>query len=358
MKRLYSILILIAVVFSAQSLYAQEGNNQQQQRRAPQASRGARQQETQDKGIPGLTVRAQDLNERGIQNTDNAPWVRVIYREVDLTKDENAPLYYPTRPMNGQMNLFTIIFQLLSEGKLTVYKYMDGYEVFDEEHKEDFKEILNVARIYYEEVPGRAGGQPGFVINESDIPSSDILSYYVKEAWYFDRNNSVFDVKTLAICPRLSTVDDFGAEQTTALFWLPYENIRPYINTAYIMTSNTNNAKTFTIDDYFRRRMFSGEIIKTENLMNRTMRELYPQPDSLKLAQQAIEAQLTTFEESLWFKEDTAAVEDSKASGNSPKQATRSARGRVSSVKESAAKPPKAQKAERSAPIRSVRRVR
>lgn len=353
MKRLYAILALIVGMCFAQPLHAQEEGNNPQQRRTPQASRGARQETTQDKGLPGLTVRAEDMNERNIQHIGNAPWMRIIYREIDLTKEENAPLYYPTRPMNGQMNLFTIIFQLLSEGKLTVYKYMDGYEVFDEEHVEDFKEILNVARIYYEEAPGRAGEPPALVINESDIPSSDVLSYYVKEAWYFDRNNSVFDVKTLAICPRLSTVDDFGAEQTTALFWLPYENIRPHIHTAYLMTSNTNNAKMFTIDDYFRRRMFSGEIIKTENLMNRTMRELYPEPDSLKLAQQTIETQLTTFEQSLWFKEDTTATD-----GNDAEKATRSARGRVSSTKEKAPKIQAAPKAERSAPVRSVRRNR
>ncbi len=357
MKRLYYILAFIVAVFSAQSLYAQEENNQQ--RRTPQASRGARQGAQQNTGLPDLTVRAQDLNERNTQEIGNAPWMRILYREIDLTKDENAPLYYPTRPVNGQMNLFTTIFQLLSEGKLTVYKYMDGYEIFDEEHVEDFKETLNMARIYYEEVPGRTGEPASFVINESDIPSSDVLSYYVKEAWYFDQNNSVFDVKTLAICPILSTIDDFGAEQTTALFWLPYENIRPYINTAYIMTSNINNAKTFTIDDYFRRRMFSGEIIKTENLMNRTMRELYPEPDTLKLAQQAIETQLTKFEQSLWFQEDTTQVADSKESDKSSVKTTRSARGRISSTKESSStKAAKAPKAEKSAPVRSVRRSR
>lgn len=359
MKPLYYILTLIIAVSSAHPLAAQEENNPQ--RRTPQASRGARAETQQNTGLPDLTVRAQDLNERNIQEIGNAPWMRILYREIDLTKDENAPLYYPTRPMNGQMNLFTIIFQLLSEGKLKVYKYIDGYEIFDEEHEDDFKEILNVARIYYEEVPGRPGEQPSLIINENDIPSAEVESYYVKEAWYFDQNNSVFDVKTLAICPRLSILDDFGAPQTTALFWVPYESIRPYINTRYIMTSNINNAKTFTIDDYFRRRMFSGEIIKTENLMNRTMRQLYPEADSLKLAQQTIETQLKTFEESLWFKEDTTQVAADTKEAKKETKTTRSARGRISSTKEKSSAAPKAAKApkaQKSAPVRSVRRSR
>lgn len=38
----------------------------------------------------------------------------------------------PDRPMNGQMNLFSVIFQLLGENKIKAYEYLDGYEEFDE----------------------------------------------------------------------------------------------------------------------------------------------------------------------------------------------------------------------------------
>jgi hypothetical protein len=34
------------------------------------------------------------------------------------------------------------------------------------------------------------------------------------------------------------------------------------------MTSNINNAKTFTIDDYFRNGLFAGDIVRPK-LMNR-----------------------------------------------------------------------------------------
>ena len=104
-------------------------------------------------------------------------------------KEQNAPLYYPTRPMNGQMNLFSVIFQLLGENKIKAYEYLDGYEEFDEAHLINFKDLLDRFYILYEEIPGRAGEEPTFVINESDIPAADVRSYYVKEAWYFDQNN-------------------------------------------------------------------------------------------------------------------------------------------------------------------------
>ncbi|MEG1544894.1 MAG: gliding motility protein GldN [Tannerellaceae bacterium] len=360
-KRLYYILAIVSALFVADALHAQEDeasadNTQQKERKSPRATRGARESEKTG-GLPELTVRAQNMNERMTQEVGNARWMRVMYREVKLTEEKNAPLYYPVRPMNGNMNLFSVIFQLMSEGKLTAYEYLDGYEEFDEAHKVKFKDILDRFYILYEEVPGKSADDPSFVINESDVPSEEVKAYYVKEAWYFDQNNSVFDVKTLAICPILYTTGDFG-EQTMPMFWLPYENIRPYIKNATIMTSNVNNAKTFTMDDYFRRRMFDGEIVKTENLMNRTLQAYCPTPDSLKREQKNIENQLTTFEKSLWLQPDTAKV---VATGKAGKKAAKSARAKKEAAdKTTATKTPtvKAPKAEKSSPVRSVRRRR
>jgi gliding motility associated protien GldN len=347
----------LGALLYASAVRAQE-NNEQPARRTPQATRGSRAETNANAtGLPGLTVRAQDMNERMTLDVDNARWIRVLYRELDVTKEENAPLYYPVHPLNGSKNLFTIIFELMSEGKLKAYKYEDGYEAFDENHLINFKEdVLDRAYIYYEEAPGKAGQPPSYVINENDIPSEEIRTYYIKEAWYFDQHNSVFDVKTLAICPIITTMGDFG-EQRTPLFWLPYENIRPYIHTAYIMTSNINNAKNFTIDDYFRRRMFKGEIIKAENLMNKTLRESYPEPDSLKTAQEAIEKQLMAFEQSLWFQPDTTAqAAGVKSSKKADKQT--SVRGSSSRKEKETTQKTPSPKAEKSAPVRSVRRTR
>lgn len=361
MKRFYYILALVSALFVSGSMHAQEetdGNAQQQERRTPRASRGEREVKKEN-GIPELTVRAQDMNERLTQEIGNAPWMRVIYRELDLTKEENAPLYYPVRPMNGQMNLFSVIFQLLSENKLKAYEYLDGYEVFDNAHQVNFKDMLDRFYILYETVEGRAGDEPTYVINESDVPSEEVRSYYVKEAWYFDQNNSVFDVKTLAICPILTSTGDMG-ETTMPMFWLPYENIRPYINSAYIMTSNMNNAMTFTMDDYFRRRMFKGEIIKTLNLMNQPLKAYCPTPDSLQNEQKRIEGQLTAFDKSLWLQPDTAQLAVD-AKGKKTKAATVSARGeKTTAAKETKEKTVKtaAPKAQKSTPTKSVRRRR
>ena len=159
MKHLYYIAALAATFLTAMPLHAQEEaendatQQQQTRRRSPQASRGER-NDKKDTGLPELTVRAQDMNERLTQEIGNARWMRIIYRQVDLMKEQNAPLYYPTRPMNGQMNLFSVIFQLLGENKIKAYEYLDGYEEFDEAHLINFKDLLDRFYILYRRYRG------------------------------------------------------------------------------------------------------------------------------------------------------------------------------------------------------------
>ena len=358
MKRFYYIATLIAALFSVMPVQAQDDNKtttQQNKRRTPQASRGARDKEEKETGLPDLTVRAQELNDRMTQQIGNARWMRIIYRQIDLTKEENAPLYYPVQPMNGQMNLFSTIFQLVSEGKLDVYEYMDGFEDFSDNYKVKLKDMLDRFHILYEEVQPKGGKQAIYVVNEADVPSADVKSYYVKEAWYFDQNNSVFDVKTLAICPILTDNGEIG-ETTMGMFWIPYEKLRPYVMSSYIMTSNSNNVMNCTVDDYFRRRMFKGDIIKTQNLMNQPLHAYCSTPDSLKREQERIENQLTKFEDSLWMHPDSMKFEmDEKTAKKVKKEAAEKKTTKSSGEKKVKKSAPKVEK---SAPVRSVRRRR
>lgn len=361
MKRIFLLLVLFGLVGYVHTTKAQE------ERRTPRVSRGGERtpkQATEKNGLPELTVRAQNMNELLTQDIGNARWMRIIYRELDMLKEKNAPLYYPTTPANGAGNLFYTIFQLALEGRVILYKNpITGTEVFDEAHKLNLKDdLLDPYYIMYQAVPG-SDGLPRYVVNESDVPADLVRTFYVKEAWFFDQNNSVYDVKTLAICPLMYITTDMGEEQRSALFWVPYEDVRPYVSNSYIMTSNLNNVRTFTIDDYFRRRMYEGEIIKTENLLNLPLQAYCPTPDSMQREQQRIETELKTFEKALWFQPDSAQLlgtankkttkKSVKSSGATTKKTTTTAK-----EKKTATPKAKAPKAERSAPTRSVRRGR
>ena len=105
----------------------------------------------------------------GIQMPDDVVWRRDIYRQLDLTIDKNAPLYYPVEPSNGQMNLFTYLFDLLLTGKISAYEYkLDGNESFSSRDKVDMKELMSRYQIYYEENNGKLR------VSASDIPSAEV----------------------------------------------------------------------------------------------------------------------------------------------------------------------------------------
>ena len=359
MKRFY----YITSIFLVLALFAQAQNQNGVRTSRGGADRNRQQAENNQSGLPELSVRAQNLNEQLTRDVGNARWMRTVMRELDLTKDKNAPLYYPVQEVNGTVNFFTKLFQLVSEGKINVYKYLLDYESFEEDNILPFKDMLENFNVYFEEVPA-SGTQPArYVINASDIPSGEVKSFYVKESWYFDQNNSLYDVKTLAVCPIAYVLSDIG-EQRMPMFWAKYEDVQPYIKSDYIMTSNLNNAKRYTVDDYFRHRMFEGEIVKTENLTNLSMQQMYEDPDTLKMEQQKIEDQLLSFKDSLWMKPDTTVVlskKEAKAASRSSRSVKNSGAStdNKSAKKESAPKQPKAKPekaAAKSAPTRSIRR--
>ena len=80
----------------------------------------------------GITTRAQLSYPTSMQMKEDVVWRRDIYREIDLTKGDNAGLYYPVEPIGSQMNLFTYLFKLVLSGQVKAYEYrLDGNESFE-----------------------------------------------------------------------------------------------------------------------------------------------------------------------------------------------------------------------------------
>jgi gliding motility associated protien GldN len=332
----YIILLLLACTFAQDAL---------SQTQTPQRRQTPRQRtEAAKDNLPSLSTRAAAKNEDQYKNIDNMIWIREVYRWIDLRNENNSPLYFPEQAIGDRMNLFTLIFKLVAQDKVNGYTYLDGREIFTDNYKVKFNDILTNLGIQY--TTQRSGDQTIYVFDDNDIPSSEVLMYNIKEAYYFDQATGMFNSKVLAICPMiLRQEDDYSEPEPTALFWLQYEDIRPYISRAFIMTSNINNALTYTMDDFFNKKMYEGNIVKTTNMMNRSLiQEVGNDPEKLKTAQDSIESQLKFFEENLWVPKDTTTVTVNKKDSNK----------KSSEKKESK---PKEQKIE-TGPTKSVRRTR
>ena len=321
MKRLLFLTIIALVGLSAAA--------QPKVRRAQAAAKNAQAASGQ------MTRRAQLMFPTAIEMPEDVVWRRDIYREIDLMQDANAGLYYPVEPIGRQLNLFTYVFKLALNGYIPVYEYrLDGNEAFTDSARVKIKTVLDNYHIFYEEQDGKIR------VDNSDIPSAEVKSYYLKESAYFDQANSSFHRKVIAFCPVMTRDDDFGGEPSKyPLFWVRYSDVEPFLTRQEVMTSDLNNAATMTLADYFTLNRYEGKIYKTNNMLGRTLAQYCTTDSALTKEQKRIEAELAKFEKNIFGDQarkdslDSIAKADPKATKAAEKAAKkRNRRSRRSSV--------------------------
>ncbi len=187
MNILHRISILAAALICSTSLLAQE-------------EQGVVRRRTSDRNAPKqqdgtvVTERMQNFfsgESNSISDADRQ-WMRVIYRSIDLEKDKNAALYFPEEPVVGQENLFRIIMRLLASNTVPAYEYLDGREIFTDEYKVKVRDVLERFYIPFTDAKGSSEKNPRFDIDENDVPTNEVLSYYIVERWESaTRNNKL-----------------------------------------------------------------------------------------------------------------------------------------------------------------------
>ena len=248
----------------------------------------------------GITQRMQSFYENKPVHDADLEYMREIYREIDLQKEQNTPLYFPEDIIDGQKNLFRIIMEQVVEGKLPAYEYLDGREVFTDEYKVKVGDMLDRFGIYYTEGKGSTDKNPKYVIEEADMPTGQVLTYYILEKWEFDRRTNRMRTRVEAICPVLTRAGDFGGEARYPMFWVKFDALRPWLAQQYIFLSDDNNKPQYSLDDYFNLGMYQGDIYKTKNLRNLSMNQMYPDEDMLKQAQDSIDRRLREYGKNLY----------------------------------------------------------
>ena len=346
MKR---VLFLLMITLMAGTIAAQPKARKQQQQ-----AQQKQQQQTQNQG---MTMRARLMFPTAIDMPEDVVWRRDIYRELDLNKDANAGLYYPVEPIDRQVNLFTYLFKLALNNYIPVYEYrLDGNEVFNDSSKVQMKTVLDNYHIFYEEKDGKLR------VENSDIPSAEVKTYYLKESAYYDQANATFHRKVLALCPVMVREDDFGSEASKyPLFWVKYTDVEPFLSRQTVMTSNLNNAATMSMEDYFTLNRYDGKIYKTNNMLGKTLAQYCPNDTALAKEQARIEAELKAFEQNIFG--DKARKDSLDSIANAPmdlkaaKKAKKAAGSSKSKVRKS--KAPKGSSSSSSGNARiSVRRQR
>ncbi len=298
---------------------------------------------------PGVTTRMQSHFEETPVDDSELQWMRVMYRELDLTKDENGALYYPDEPVEGQENLFRIILGRMADGSLTAYEYLDGREAFTDNYKVKMRDVLDRFHILYSDSKGSTEKNPKFTIEESDVPTSEVLSYYIIEKWVFDRRTNRMRNHIEAVCPVLHRSGDFGGEAIRyPMFWVKYDDLRPFLTTQTIFTADDNNLATCTYDDFFQLGLYKGDIYKTRNLKNKSLMQIHPDPDELAHARDSIQQRLDSYEKKLWVPSLDELAERREAAEKAALKAEAETAGEEASVSTAEEKPARSARASRS----------
>lgn len=248
----------------------------------------------------------------------DASWRRDIYRSLDLTKDANATLYYPTMPQDGRMNLFSYLFKLLLRKQIKAYDTkLDANEDFSEGNEVSAKELMDRYKMFYEVKDGRMR------VNDADIPSDEVKMYYVKESVYYNQHTATFHSRVTALCPVLVRGDtEFGGTDARyPMFWVKFEDIAPQLGKLMLMGSNYNNAAMMSADDFFTLHRYEGDIYRTVNLQDRLLSNYCLTDSDMVREQHKIEKELTDFQEHVWGR-DSVAAEKEKVSGKEGDEAT------------------------------------
>lgn len=312
--------LLITLALTASTLVdagAQSQSSATMTRRRP-GNGAPRTRTEQSADAPQVTQRMQARLDADNATPSDADlqWMRVIYRELDLDKDKNAPLYFPEDIQDGNENLFRIIMRLMANSQIPVYEYLDGREDFSDDNRANVGEILNRFSIMHTDAKGSTAKALRYTIHPSDVPTNEVLSYYIIERWEFDTRNNRTRTIVEAICPVLHREGDFGGEAVRyPMFWVKYNDLRPWLAQQAVFTDDSNNLATASYDDFFTLNMYEGDIYKTRNLKNKSMAQLYPDPDKLQAARDSIDRQLKDYDKKLWVpdREEILAAKDKKS---------------------------------------------
>lgn len=244
-----------------------------------------------------------------------------IWRTIDLREKVNHPLYFPTEVRGTWRSLAQVIF-----------------DACDMEHPEKTDDVLPIYTDDMCTMPTPREELSGILAYSYSIPDLDpetgeeigtkdmviqfdakeVISYNIKEIWYFDKQESRFKYQILTLEPIIeyerpntssNIFDDQEAEDEEdvktpltkkRVGYIYYNELRPFLARQEVFNVQ-NNAQRLSFDDLLTwKRDFSSLIYKEANVYDREIQDYIANSRDQRIESERITERLRTFESDLW----------------------------------------------------------
>ena len=220
-------------------------------------------------------------------------WSKRIWCMLDLRQKMNLPLYFPPKPIAGKISLAQLIWDSVISGDLTAYE------------DENFTIPQTISEIISNNTDTTWTTVKSFIDPEKDstffVPypfdASHVKRIYLKEDWFFDKQRSELDQRTIGLC-LIKNKEKEGTLRRIEMFWIYFPEARPILANHDVF-NRSNDAKKMSYDDLFWKRYFSSTILKEENVYDRWIIDYTLGLDAL-LEAERVKNDLFKFEHDLW----------------------------------------------------------
>lgn len=227
-------------------------------------------------------------------------WSKKIWRNIDLRKKMNHPLYFPTTPIGDRASLVHIILAEIKSGTANAYDAdvpgASDMTVKITQADIDRKMGASTDTISIETAPGIFSDQ---VIIEEQSPE-DVKEIQVVEEWFFDKKHSRMDVRIIGLMLiRNSLNTELNEYQRHRVCWIYYPDFRNTFANHEIFNPD-NDAHRISFDDFFMQRRFSSTIKAESNVYDNRQINDYETGKEALIEAQRIKEWLFNTEHDLW----------------------------------------------------------
>ena len=242
-----------------------------------------------------------------------------IWRTIDLREKVNHPLYFPTEVRGTWRSLAQTIFDAIdmdhpdrTEDVLPVYT---DDMCLEPTPRGDLRGNLAIS-YNIDDIDIETGEVIGTKPVEIPFEPKDIISYNIKEIWYFDKQTSTFKTQILTLEPIMeyvrpntsSNYDEEGQDNENVseapvkkrIGYIYYSELRPFLAKQEVYNVR-NNAQRLSFDDLLTwKREFASLIYKQANVYDREIQEYITNSRDQRIESERITDELRKFESDLW----------------------------------------------------------